>query len=98
LILSGNTLYGTTVYGGTSGTGSVFSLSVSAPQLTITESGTNIILTWPTNATAFNLQSVTNLVSPAVWCAVSPAPAIVNGQYAVTNPVCGMQMFYRLSQ
>jgi uncharacterized repeat protein (TIGR03803 family) len=98
LFLSGNMLYGTTVYGGSSGQGTVFSLSLGAPQLTITESGTNIILTWPANATGFTLQSVTNLISPVVWGAVSPAPTVVNGQFAVTNPVCGTQMFYRLSQ
>ncbi|HLX68286.1 MAG TPA: hypothetical protein VKV04_01545, partial [Verrucomicrobiae bacterium] len=33
-------------------------------QLTITLSGTNVVLTWPTNDGGFNLQSATNLVSP----------------------------------
>src|ERR1035437_3383230 len=59
LILSGTTLYGTAYWGGSSGYGTVFSLSlgsVSAPQLTIIRSGANVILTWPTNATGFNLQ------------------------------------------
>jgi uncharacterized repeat protein (TIGR03803 family) len=94
LILSGSTLYGTTDLGGSSGNGTVFSLSVtlpSAPQLTIMLSGTNVILTWPTNVTGFTLQTATNLVSPVVWIPVS-------GQNAVTNPVSGKQMFYRLSQ
>jgi hypothetical protein len=68
------------------------------PQLTIIPSGANVILTWPTNAAGFILQSTTNLVSPAVWITNSPAPVVVNGQNAVTNPVSRTQKFYRLSQ
>ena len=101
LILSGNTLYGTASVGGDWGVGTVFSLSlrsVSAPQLTIIPSGANVILTWPANAAGFTLQSTTNLVSPAVWITNSPAPVVVNGQNAVTNPISGTQKFYRLSQ
>src|ERR1035437_3499689 len=98
LILSGNTLYGTAGYGGSSGYGTVFSLSLPPPpQLTIIPSGANVILTWPTNAAGFTLQSTTNLVSPTVWITNSPAPVVVNGQYAVTNPVSGTKKFYRLS-
>jgi uncharacterized repeat protein (TIGR03803 family) len=101
LLLSGNTLYGTAEQGGTNGRGTVFSItlpSVGAPLLTITASGTNVILTWPTGVTGFTLQSITNLVSPAAWSAVSPAPVVVNGQFTVTNSVSETQMFYRLSQ
>jgi uncharacterized repeat protein (TIGR03803 family) len=101
LILSSNTLYGTAFSGGSSGHGTLFSLSlgsVSAPQLTIIRSGTNVIVTWPINAAGFTLQSTTNLVSPAAWNTVSPGPVIVNGQNAVTNLVSGAQRFYRLSQ
>src|SRR6266699_792366 len=71
VILSGNTLYGTASAYGAGGSGTVFSISFT-PQLTITLSATNVILTWPTNVagfdyTGFTLQSTTNLVSPAVW-------------------------------
>jgi uncharacterized repeat protein (TIGR03803 family) len=52
LVLSGNTLYGTAELGGTGGSGTVFSISLPAPpQQAIILSGTNVILTWPTNAT-----------------------------------------------
>ena len=50
LIISGNTLYGTAYRGGSSGNGTVFSLSlgsVSAPQLTTILAGGSIILRWP---------------------------------------------------
>jgi uncharacterized repeat protein (TIGR03803 family) len=102
LILSGNTLYGTAASGGSSGYGTVFSLSF-APQLTINISGTNVILTWPTNVAGFDysgfiLESTANLVSPALWTTVSPIPVVVNGQNTVTNPISYTQQFYRLSQ
>jgi len=101
LTLADNTLYGAAVLGGSSNNGTVFSLALppaTPPQLTISSSSTNVILTWPTNAAGFTLQSTTNLVSPAVWTTVSPAPVVVNGQNTVTNPISGTQQFYRLSQ
>jgi uncharacterized repeat protein (TIGR03803 family) len=100
LILSGNTLYGTTQQGGNSGNGTVFSLSlgsISPPQLTINLSGNNVILAWPTNAAGFTLEFATNLVSP-VWNTNLPAPFVVNTNNAVTNLISGTRKFYRLSQ
>jgi uncharacterized repeat protein (TIGR03803 family) len=101
LILSGNTLYGEANVGGSSYGGTVFSLSlppVSAPQLGITPSGANVILTWPAAATGFTLQSTTKLGSLAFWTTNSPAPVVVNGQNVVTNPISGAHQFFRLSQ
>jgi uncharacterized repeat protein (TIGR03803 family) len=99
LILSGNTLYGTTSAGGIWGDGTVFSITLPPPpQLTIIPSGANVILTWPTNAAGFTLEFATNLVSPAVWNTNSTAPVIINGQNVVTNPMSGPQQFYRLTQ
>ena len=90
LILSGNNLYGTAAGGGTNGSGTVFSITlpVPPPQLTITLSRTNVILSWPAADTGFTLQSTTNLASPA-WITVS-------GQFAVTNPITDAKMFFRL--
>jgi uncharacterized repeat protein (TIGR03803 family) len=99
LILSGNTLYGTASAGGSSTEGTVFSLTLPPPpQLTITRSGIKVILTWPTNATGFTLQSTTNLLSTSVWSTNLPAPVVVNGQNTVTNGISGSQKFYRLIQ
>ncbi len=105
LLLSGNTLYGTAYNGGNPGIsveyGTVFSFTlatVSLPLLAIHHSGTNVILTWPTNATGFNLESTTNLVSPAAWITNATAPFVVNTNNAVTNGITGTRKFYRLSQ
>jgi uncharacterized repeat protein (TIGR03803 family) len=100
LVLSGDTLYGTASAGGRSGNGTVFSLSL-RPQLAITVSGTNVILTWPTNIAGFDyssytLQSTTNLDPPALWSTNLPLPVPINGQNTVTNSIAGPQRFYRL--
>ena len=104
LILAGNTLYGalgegTSILGGG---GTIFSLTLPAPQLTITASATNVIMTWPTNYGGFDdsgytLQSTSNL-APASWSTVSNASVVVDGQNVVTNPMSGTQMFFRLNQ
>jgi len=88
---------GTAAGGGDWGGGTVFSLSLPPPQLTIIHAGANVILTWPTNATGFTLQTTTNLSSSAVWTSVSPPPILVNGLYTVTNPISGTKRFYRLA-
>ncbi len=99
LLSLGNIFYGTADRGGIFGYGTVFSLalgSVIVPQLTITPSGANMLLTWPTNAVGFLLQSTTNLASPVIWTTNAPEPMVVNGQNTVTNPVSGSEKFFRL--
>ncbi len=102
LILSGNTLYGTATEGGANGYGTMFSLSLpsssSSPELSILLAGQSVILTWPSTAIGYTLESATNLVQPVTWAAVSPAPVDINGQFTVTNVISGKQMFYQLSQ
>lgn len=99
LVFSGNTLYGVAGYGGIDGLGTIYSLSlpIVPPQLTITSAGTNVLLSWPTNATGFTLEFATNL-PPTVWNTNSTAPVIVNQQNVVTNSISAAQMFYRLSE
>jgi uncharacterized repeat protein (TIGR03803 family) len=101
VMLSGSTLYGTALEGGSSGYGTVFSFTLpSPPPVTIVHSATNIILSWPTNAAGltFTLQSTTNFISGGGWGNVSPSAVIVNGRNTVTNLISGSQKFYRLSQ
>jgi uncharacterized repeat protein (TIGR03803 family) len=95
---SDGNFYGTTYSrgGGEGEAGTVFRLTVE-PQLTIISSGANVILTWPTNATGFTLESTLNLGAASVWNPVSPLPVAVNRQNVVTNPITGTQQFYRLS-
>jgi len=103
LLLSGNTLYGTASdYFMDFRNGTVFSLSF-RPQLRITPSGADVVLTWPTNFagfdyTGYTLQSSTDLVSPAVWNTNSPVPVVVNGQNTVAAPISSTHRFYRLGR
>lgn len=103
LMLLGNTLYGTAQYGGGSGNGTIFGLSF-PPELTITPSGTNVILSWPTNYAGFSyagyiLQETLNLGSANGWAVADPfPPVIVNGHYQVTRPMLAPQFSYRLSR
>jgi len=94
LVLLGNKLYGITSYGGSSGNGTVFSLSF-APQLTISSDGTNVVLSWPASAfgfdyTGFILQSAPDFAGPFTNLAGATSPYI--------NPIQGAQQFYRLSR
>jgi hypothetical protein len=67
------------------------------PVLSLIPYGPNVILTWPTNAFGFTLQSSTNLSSP-VWGTNSLGPVIIGGQNVIINPITGTQQFYRLVQ
>ena len=97
LLLYGGLLYGTAYGGGTNGVGTMFNLTL-GPELAIEPTGTNLILSWPTNALTFTLQVTTNLAPPVVWTAVTPAPVAMAGLNSVTNAITGVEQFYRLGQ
>ncbi len=98
LVLSGNTLYGTAASGGTSGNGTVFSFTLSRPQLAIARSGTNVVLTWSASAFGYILESTTNLASAVLWTTNSTTPVVLSGLNTVTNAIGPSSRFYRLSQ
>ena len=102
LVFGNNNLYGTTTIGDSSNAnGSLFRLalsSITVPKLTIALSGTNVVLTWATNAPGFTLESTTNIAAPVPWATNSSPITILNGQYTVTNFTAGTQEFYRLIQ
>jgi uncharacterized repeat protein (TIGR03803 family) len=100
LFLSGNTLYGTTEAGGIANgaSGTVFSLTLPPPpSMGITTAGNKIVLSWPTNATGFTLQSITNL-SFGSWSNVTTGISTVGTNYMFTNTVNGNASFFRLMQ
>lgn len=66
------------------------------PQLAMIPYGGNVVLTWPTNAAGFGLQSSTNLARPAAWINISLSPIVIGGQNVVIVPMSGRQQFYRL--
>jgi hypothetical protein len=67
------------------------------PSLTVRGEGANVVLSWPTNDSAFQLVSANNFGATS-WNPVPIVPVIVNGQYTVTNSAVGAAKFYRLKK
>jgi uncharacterized repeat protein (TIGR03803 family) len=94
LILSGNALFGTAYVGGSSGNGTVFSLSF-APQLTITPSGPNLILSWPTSVAGFDYTDYRLQRARTITGSFADVPGSTS---PYTIPIAAAQQFYRLSR
>jgi uncharacterized repeat protein (TIGR01451 family) len=67
------------------------------PLLQIALSGTNVIVSWPTNGTAdWVLQTNASAVTGAAWTTVGVAPSLIDEHYSVTLPATGDSRFFRL--
>ena len=75
-------------------------LAGSPPQLSMTRSGTNVILSWPDSFYCYSLQSTPGLLPPPatnVW-KVLPGPfGRGGGRFFATNHIAGSNQFFRLS-
>jgi len=65
------------------------------PSLSFTHAGTNNVFAWPSWASAFSLQSNTNLAGTN-WVTVTNFPVLSGFQNVVTNPAGANQTFFRL--
>ena len=61
----------------------------------ISRNGNQVVLSWPTNAPNFVLQSSTNL-NPAHWSVVTNMVGTVNGWFVLTNQSGSAAKFFRL--
>jgi hypothetical protein len=68
------------------------------PLLQIARSGTNAVLSWPTNTVTFVLIARSNLLTTTPWTLVTNVPAIVGGQFVVTNAMTAASRYYALVQ
>ncbi|MBI3850244.1 MAG: hypothetical protein HY298_08145 [Verrucomicrobia bacterium] len=59
--------------------------------------GNNLVLSWPTNALGFALQSTTSLSSPN-WTNVTNTVGVVNSNNMVTNGLTGFSRYFRLQR
>jgi hypothetical protein len=66
-----------------------------SPFLTITPSGSSVILSWPASSTGFYLQQSAS-VSVTNWSNVSQTTNVVNGTNEVTIPATSGNLFFRL--
>jgi hypothetical protein len=73
-------------------------LGLERPRLTVLRSGLDLVLSWPTNAPDFTLQSATNLAPPVNWMDSSNSPSVAGTQFMVTNTPSNNSQFYRLKK
>jgi hypothetical protein len=69
-----------------------------APTLDARAMGHELILSWSTNAVGFTLQSTPDLTPPVTWTDSPTAPAVIGGQFNVTNAFSADARFYRLKK
>jgi len=72
-------------------------LITSPLQLRIARAGTNVVISWPSAATGFQLQSKTNL-SFGTWTAVTQAQIVTNNQFRVSLAITNAANFFRLAK
>jgi hypothetical protein len=70
---------------------------VETPALAIARSGSNVIVSWPVNATGFVLQSTASLGAPVAWGAVDTSAAVEQGgMKQLTVPIGSSNQYYRM--
>ncbi len=70
---------------------------LAAPPLQIAPGNSQVTLKWPANATAFTLQSTSDLSSGS-WTPVSSTPTVANGLNTLVMPVQSTPTYFRLKQ
>jgi hypothetical protein len=72
--------------------------TVTNVSLTASISGTNVLVTWPTNSALVTLMSSSALGSSASWSAASGSLVVAGGKYQMTVPATATAQFFRLQK
>lgn len=64
--------------------------------LSVTRSGTNVLVAWPASPAGFILQSAPNLNPPIHWQATNHPSFLSNGMNTVTWPLASSMQFFRI--
>jgi hypothetical protein len=72
-------------------------VAIREPKISIARSGDAVILTWPTNAIGFSLESKESLDASSTWASVSMA-STVDGKNVFTNSTAAERLFFRLTR
>ena len=86
---------------GAYGFGTVFRVVMPLPQpptLNVRLVAAQPILTWPTNASGFTLETTTNLNLSSSWIGVTNTPAIIGAEWVLTNTTSVNAQFFRLKK
>ena len=67
-----------------------------APKLTVTKSGGNVILSWPAYPAGLEVVSTTDLTSSSWSTSGLPLPSFANGTNSITVPATASAQFFRL--
>lgn len=70
----------------------------STPQLSIVQTGTNVVVSWPASFSGFVLQSNAALSQPGAWASVSQPVILTNGANSAVVPIESSAQFYRLKK
>jgi hypothetical protein len=70
-------------------------LNQSAPPLSISASGGNVTLQWPTNFACF-IAAQSPALTPSDWTDVAAVPSVVKTNYSLTLPIGAASAFFRL--
>jgi hypothetical protein len=81
-------------YGWTDGLGLVTEFTVIPPVLSFTSTATNLMLSWPTNAAAWQLQGAPNPTGQ--WSNYATSTQIQGGNTIATVPTTNSSLFFRL--
>ena len=75
-----------------------FSASVAPASLSIQQSGSDVIVSWPQSAAGYTLQSNGSLTQPNDWSSVGQPVIPTNGLNTVTVPATNSPQYFRLKQ
>jgi hypothetical protein len=67
------------------------------PQLNLTRSGTNVLLSWPSNNLSLIVQATSNLGSTVIWQTATNPITLANGTNTLTRPATKPKEFFRLA-
>ena len=71
--------------------------SLEQPRLEITRAGNALLLSWPTTAAGYSVESTVELSGPN-WQPMINAPVVVDDRYVLTNSAPAISRFFRLRQ
>jgi Carbohydrate binding domain len=72
------------------------SITNTSPPLVLTPTNQSVIVTWPSPATNYTLQTTTNLAAPINWLAVTNTAQSNAAAFSVTLPATNRSQFFRL--